>query len=252
MKRGLIAAALVAGSVAFPSDRVACAAEIKVMSSVGYSGAVSELARRFEGATGHRVVLDYSVVAVLMRKIDAGEAFDVAILSPAAIEELIRAGKIAADTRATIGRIGMGLGVRKGGPRPDISSPEALKRALLSAKSVGYSMEGGSGKVFAGLLDRMGIAGEMKPRIKAVGVPTIKAVIDGETEFVFTSVTLILTEPAAELVGRLPPELQSYTVPTAGANAGAKESEAAKAFIRFLMSPAAVPVLEAYGVEPSR
>jgi molybdate transport system substrate-binding protein len=249
MRCDLIATALVAVSIALPNGSVARAAEIKVMSSVGYSGAISELARRFEGMTGNKVVLEFSVVAVLKRRIDAGEAFDVAVLSPALIEELIQAGKIAADTRATIGRIGMGLGVRKGGPRPDLSSPEAFRRALLSAKSVGYSTEGGSGKVFLGLLDRMGIAAEMKPKIKAVGIPTIKAAVDGETEFVFTSVTLILTDPAAELVGRLPPELQSYTVPTAGANAAAKEAEAAKAFIRFLTGPAAAPVLEAYGVE---
>jgi molybdate transport system substrate-binding protein len=238
---------LVAISIAFPNGSVADAAEIKVMSSVGYSGAVSELARRFEGATGHKVALEFSVVAVLKRRIDAGEVFDVAILSPALIEELIQIGKIAADTRVTIGRIGMGLAARKGGPRPDIGSPEALRRALLGARSVGYSTEGGSGKVFIALLERMGIAAEMKPRIKAVGVPTIKAVIDGETEFVFTSVTLILTDPAVELVGRLPAELQSYTVPTAGASTGA--NEAGRAFIRFLTSRDAAPVLEAYGVE---
>jgi molybdate transport system substrate-binding protein len=246
------AAAVLAVAIALPNGGLAHAAEIKVLSSVGYKGAISELARRFEVAAGHKVVTDFEVVAVLKRRIDAGEAFDVAVLSPTLIAELIQAGKIVADTRATIGRIGMGLGVRKGGPRPDMSSPETFRQVLLGAKSIGYSKEGGSGKTFFAMLDRMGIAAEMKPKVKAVGAPTIQAVINGDTEFVFTSVVLILSDPAVELVGRLPAELQSYVVPTAGANAIAKEPEAAKAFILFLTAPAAAPVLKAYGVEPGQ
>jgi molybdate transport system substrate-binding protein len=144
----------------------------------------------------------------------------------------------------------MGLAVRKGGPRPDISSPDAFRQALLGAKSVAHSREGSSGDTFFGVLDRLGITAEMRPKVKAVGAPTIQAVINGDTEFVFTSVGLILADPAVELVGRLPPELQSYVVPTVGTNAAAKEPVAAKAFIRFLTSPAAGPVLKSYGVDP--
>jgi molybdate transport system substrate-binding protein len=200
---------------------------------------------------GHKIVMDFEIPAVLKRRIDAGEPFDVAILGPAQIEELIGAGKVVPDTRATIGRVGMGLGVRKGGPRPDISTPEAFRQALLGARSVAYSKEGGSGRVFFGVLDRLGITAEMKSKVRAVGVPTIQAIISGDTEFVFTSVVLILSDPGVELVGWLPPEFQSYVIATAGANAASKEPEAASAFVRFLTGPTAAPVLKAYGVETS-
>lgn len=228
---------------------LARAAEIKVMSSVGYSAAVNELSRRFESQIKHKVVIEYEVVAVLRRRIDAGEAFDVAILSPEMIDQLIAAGKVASDSRATLGRIGMAFGVRRGGPKPDIKSQEALRRALLDAKSIAYSKEGGSGKTFAALLDRLGIAEEMKPRIKAVGAPTTQAAVRGEAELVFTSVTAILADPTVELVGRLPAELQTYVTPTLGVSTAAKDLAAANAFFRFLTSAAAAPALEAYGVE---
>jgi len=246
------AVAVVAVAIALPNGGFAQAAEIKVISSPGVRGAMSELARRFEGVTGHKVVVDFNVFAILRRRIDAGETFDVAILSPANFEELIQAGKIAADTRTAFGRTGMGLAVRKGGPRPDIISPEAFKQAMLNAKSIAYSKEGGSGKIFLAVLDRVGIASEMKPKVKAVAgghTRLFQAVIEGDTEFGFAPVGSILADPAVELVGGLPPELQTYAVFTVGANEAAKEPEAAKALIRFLTGPAAAPVLKAYGVE---
>jgi len=135
------AAVILFVDLALPVVQLAQAAEIKVMSSAGYSGAINELSRRFESQTKHKVVLDYEVNAVLRRRIDGGEAFDVAILSPEMIDQLATAGKIAPDSRATLGRIGMGLGVRRGGPKPDMKSQEALRRALLEAKSVAYSRE---------------------------------------------------------------------------------------------------------------
>ncbi len=242
-------AAVVAVAIASPNGGLVHAAEIKVISSPGVKGAMSELARRFEGVTGHKVVVDFAVIAVLKRRIDAGEAFDVAILSPALIEELIQAGKIVADTRATFGRTGMGLAVRKGGPRPDISSPEAFKQAMLNAKSIAYATEGASGKIFLAALDRLGIAAEMKPKVKATVGLTIQPVIEGDTEFAVTGVGQILADPTVELVGALPPELQTYVVFTVGANAAAKEPQAAKALILFLTGPAAASALKAYGVE---
>jgi len=245
------AAVVMTVAIALPNGRLAYAAEVKLISSPGVKAAISQLARRFEGETGHRVVVDFEVFAVLKRRIDAGEAFDVAILSPALIEELIQARKIVADTRATFGRTGMGLAVRKGGPRPDISSAEAFKQAMLNAKSIAYLKEGGSGKIFLAVLDRMGIAAEMKPKVKAVGL-ALQAVIEGDSEFAFTGVGLILADPAVELVGGLPPELQTYVVFTLGANAAAKEPEAAKALIRFLTGPTAASVLKEYGVEPGQ
>ena len=246
----IVAAAttIMTGAIALPNGGLTHAAEVKVISSRGVQAAISELARRFEGETGHRVVVDFEVFAVLKRRIDAGEAFDVAILSPALIEELIQARKIVSDSRATFGRTGMGLAVRKGGPKPDIGSPDAFKQVMLNAKLVAYSKEGGSGKIFVAALDRMGIAAEMKPKVRAVDSP-LNAVIDGDVELAFTGVGQILADPAVDLVGGLPPELQTYVVFTLGANVAAKEPEAAKALIRFLTGSAAAAVLKGYGVE---
>ena len=246
-----IAAAVLAFAIASSYSGLAYTAEIKVVSSSAYRGTISELARKFESATGHKVLTDFEVVAVLGRRIDAGEAFDVAVLDRAHIEAQIKDGKMFADSRATIGQFGRGLGVHKGGPKPDMGSPEAFRQALLDAKSVAYPREGGSGRLFLSLLERLDIAAKMKPKLKPAARPR-QAVIDGEAEFVFAMVDEILSDPALELVGRLPPELQQYATPMIGASTASKAPEVAKAFIRFLTSPAAAPVLEAYGVETKR
>lgn len=249
--RTVVAAAAIVAAVVLESGGLARAAEIKVISSPGIKGAMSELVRQFEGVTGHKVVVDFDLFASLRRKIDAGEGFDVAVLSSANFEELTQAGRLVADTRAPFGSTGMGLAVRKGGPRPDISSPEAFKRAMLNAKSVAYLKEGGAGRIFLATLDRAGIAAEMKPKVKAVG-STLQAVVEGDAEFAFAPVGTILADPAVELVGGLPSELQTYVVFAAGASAAAQDPEVAKALIRFLTGPAGAPVLKAYGVETGR
>jgi molybdate transport system substrate-binding protein len=226
------------------------AAEIRLLSSPGVAGPVRELVRQFESATGHKVVLDIAVFAAQKRRIDAGEAFDVAILSPALMEDLIQSGKIIADTRVTLGRTGLGLAGQKGAPKPDISSTVAFKQAMLNAPSVAYSAEGGSGKPFLSALDRLGIAAEMKPKLRALSGSTTRPVASGDVTFAVTGVGIILADSGVELVGTLTPEIQTYVVFTLGASALSKEPEAAKAIIRFFTSPDTVPVLNAYGVEP--
>ncbi|MBI2296454.1 MAG: substrate-binding domain-containing protein [Betaproteobacteria bacterium] len=244
-----VTAAVVTFLVALSKGGLANAAEIKVFSGTGVRTVVSELGRQFEEATGHKLVMQFGVFAVLKRRIDAGETFDVAILNPVLTDELIQVGKVAADTRAILGRSGIGVAVRKGAPKPDISSVEAFTRTMLNAKSVAYSKEGGSGKVLLAGLDRLGIAAEMKPKLKAYGRPE-EAVVAGEAELGVTGIGPILAAADAELVGALPPELQSYIVFTAGASAASKEPEAARALIRFLTAPAAAPVMKANGLEP--
>lgn len=228
---------------------VASAAEIKVLSGRALKGAVSELGSQFEGATGHKLVTDFANFSVLKRRIDAGETFDVAILSPAIIDNLIKLEKVAADTRATLGRTGIGVAVRRGAPKPDISSVEAFKRAMLDAKSVAYSKKGTSRKVLLAAFDRLGIAAEMKPKLKAYGKPE-EAVVAGEADLAVTGIGPIVAATGAELVGGLPSEIQYYVVFTAGANAASKEPEAARALIRFLTTPAAAQVMKAKGLEP--
>ena len=247
-----IVAAGMAVLIGLTQARIAGAAEIKILSSTGVRGVLVELGQQFESATGHKLVMEYDVFAVLKRKIDAGDTFDIAILSPALIDDLIKQGKVAADTRVTVGRTGMGVAVRRGASQPDIGSVEAFKRALLNAKSVGYPKEGASGVHFLSVLDRLGIAGDMKPKLKPFegGGPPVQPFAAGEPELVVGGTTLFPAMPGAEPVGSFPPELQTYMVFTAAVSATAKEPEAATALIRFLTAPAAVPVIKAKGMEP--
>jgi molybdate transport system substrate-binding protein len=166
--------------------------------------------------------------------------------------ELIRSGKIAADGRANFGRVGMAVGARKGASKPDVSSPEAFRRTMLNARLVSYSKEGLSGVAFLSALARLGIVEAMQPRIKAYETGgSASAVANGEADLIVTALGPLVAEPGLEIVGMLPPELQTYVHFTAGVSAAAKEPQTAKALIRFLTGPAAAPVLKAKGLEPS-
>ena len=195
-------------------------------------------------------MIQYEVSGLFKRKIDSGEPFDVAISTSPVIDDLINSGRILAGTRANVAYAGVGIGVRAGTPKPDISSVEALKRALLSSNSVAHSKEGESGVYFKGLLERLGIAEEMKPKLKPMaGNTLVQAVPRGEAEMVVMAMSVILTS-GAELVGPLPSELQSYIRWVAGVGTAAEQPDAAKALIRFLTAPAAVRAIKAKGMEP--
>ena len=225
-------------------------AEIKLLASPGVRGVVEELLPPFEKATGHRVVADFAVIAILKRRIDAGETFDVVIPGPELIDDLVRKGKVAADTRAAFGRTGIALGVRKGAPKPDISTPQNLKRALLEAKAVGHSKEGQSGAGFLEALNRLGILQEMRPKLRAMtGDELSAAILRGELDIVVGGTGPIMEMRGADLLGGLPPGLQSYVRFAIGASATARDPEASRALVRFLTSPSAAPVLRAKGVE---
>ena len=229
-------------------------AEIKVIGSTGVASTVIELGRQFEAKSGHRIQTDFAVIAVSKRKIDAGATFDIAILSPDAIESLIGQRKVAADTRTEFGRTGLGVGVRRGAAKPDISTTAAFKATLLAAKSVSHSTEGLSGVAFRAALDRLGIAAEMKPKLRAFSdnVARARALAAGEIELVVTGVGPVLAMAEAgeaDFVGTLPAEIQDYVVFTAGVSTAARDPAAAEAFLRFMTSPAAAPVFKAKGME---
>ena len=237
---------------ALSNGGLAHAAEIKVLSSPAMRGVITELRVQLEGATGQKLLVDFDVFAVLKRRIDAGETFDVAILSPALIDELIKLGKVAADTRADLGRHGTGLGMREGSSKPDISSVEAFRRTMLNAKSVAYFREGTASLHFLSVLDRLGIAKDMKARLKPYETADVaQAVLTGEAQFVVAGIGTILALPGVEVVGGLPLELQSFTAYTAGISATSTQPDAAKRLIRFLTSPAAARVIKANGFEPT-
>jgi molybdate transport system substrate-binding protein len=234
----------------FSDGSCAMAAEIKVIGSPGVRGAVSELSRQFENTSGHKVVTDFAVIAVLKRRIEAGEAFDVVIPGPELIDDLIRQGKVAADTRVAFGRTGLGVGVRKGAPKPDISTVENLKRALLSAQVVAHSKEGQSGVHFLEVLNRLGIAQDMRPRLRTYdGNGMAVAMQNGEVDIAVSGMGPILELQGADFLGGLPTELQSYVRFAAGVSTTAKEPAAARALLQFLTSPTAAPVFKAKGLE---
>lgn len=226
------------------------AAEVKIIVANPMKAAVQELGAQFERDAGHRLVTKFVSGPVVKREIDAGETFDLAISATPVIDALIKEGKIVAGTRADVAYAGVGVGVRAGAPKPDIGSVEAFKRALLNTKSVAHSAEGPSGVYFKGLLDRLGIAEEMKPKLKPMsGDALANAVQNGEAEMII-SATSDIVGGGTVLVGPLPPELQSYIRFAAGVGTNARETEAAKGLIKFLTAPAAVQVIKANGMEP--
>ena len=227
------------------------AAELKVLASNGVKEALNELAPAFERATGHKLAIAFGLAAALKRQIEAGEAFDLAILPAAAIDDLIKQGKMDAGARAPIASSGVGIGIMKGARRPDIRTPRALKRTLLAADSITWAKEGQSGIYFAGLLERIGIAEQMKPKIvhATSGVEVGQLLAGGEVQLGIILVNELMAAPGVEVLGPLPPELQKYTVFHAGVGVGSKDSSAAKALIKFLTTPAAGAVFKSKGQE---
>lgn len=227
------------------------AAEITVLSGTGARAAVSELSAQFERASGHKVRVRFAVNPEVKRIIEAGESFDVAILNPPVLDDLIRQRKVAADTRTVLGRSGIGVGVRDGAPNPDISTVAAFKRTLLDARSIAYPGDGASGRYFVGLVERLGMTAEMKPRMRPMPAEyNVEAVARGEADLVVVVASRISGVPGVRLVGRFPHELQTWIGFTAGVATAAREPDAARAMLRYFTAPAAAPVLRAAGVEP--
>ncbi|MGW8183913.1 MAG: molybdate ABC transporter substrate-binding protein [Burkholderiales bacterium] len=224
-------------------------ATITVMASAAFKEAYLELVPQFERASKHKVNNLWVPSVQMMSRLKGGEKVDLVILSADSLDELIKAGIIA--SRTDLARSGVGMAVRAGAPKPDISSAEALKRAVLAAKSVVYST-GPSGIYLAGLFRRMGIEDQVKPKLKQVqGEPAGASVARGEAEIGFQQMSELLPVPGIDIVGPLPPDAQKITTFSAGLHAQANEPDAAKALVQFLTSPEAAPVIRRKGMEPA-
>ncbi len=227
------------------------AAEIKVMSSSAMKAALLELVPRFERATGHKVVASWIPGVDLMRRVKDGEAGDLVIMQASSIDELIKLGRIAPGSRVDLAKSGVGVAVRAGAARPDISSAAALERALLAAKSIAYST-GPSGVYLAGLCQRLGIADELQARLRQVkGEPVGAVVARGEAEIGFQQVSELLPVTGIDFLGPLPADIQQVTVFSSGLQVGAQAPAAAKALVEFITAPAAAPVIRMKGLEPA-
>jgi molybdate transport system substrate-binding protein len=226
------------------------APEIKVWTARAIATVLAEVGPQFERTTGYKLAISSDLPTEFARRANAGEPFDVLISGSAPVDEWIKEGKIIADTRADIARSGIGVEVRAGARKPDVSSVEAFKRALLEAKSIAY-LKVGSGVYVAGMLERLGIAEALKSKVTRPESDIVSELVaKGEVELGMVVITQILTTPGVELVGPLPPEIQSYVTFTAGISANSKAPEAARRLIKFLTGPAATPVIKAQGMEP--
>jgi molybdate transport system substrate-binding protein len=237
---GAIAVAAGAAMLALFGAGSADAAELKLQVSNALKSSMEELAPQFEKASGNTLSITFGAAAEIKTAIEKGAPVDVAILTSAVTDDLIKEGKLTAAGRADIARAGAGVAARKGAPKPDIGTTEAFKHTLLEAKSIAYVAAGATAPYILSVFDRLGIADQVKPKLKPqpTSNPAAKAVANGEAELGITQISEILPYTGAELVGPMPPELQLYTVFPAAVAANSKEADAAKALIKFLTAPA--------------
>ncbi len=247
-----IAAAAGACMLALLGTGAADAAEIRVLVSNALKSTMEELTPQFEKASEHKLSLTFGAAAEIKTSIEKGAAVDVAILTAEVTDDLVKEGKLTAAGRTDIARSGAGVAARKGAPKPDISTTDGFRRALLDAKSIAYVAAGATAPYILSLFDRLGIADQVKSKLKPqpTSNPAAKAVANGEAELGITQISEILPYPGAELVGPIPAEIQLYTVYPAAVAADTKEPDAAKALIKFLTAPAAAAVLKAKGLSP--
>jgi molybdate transport system substrate-binding protein len=228
------------------------AAEIQLAGPGFFKGLLGHFGPQFQKATGNRVVLvKRGSGGRLKRQIESGQKFDIAILPSRFMDALIKSGKIAAGSRTDIGRTGLGLAVDQGGPKPVINSVDAFKRALLNAKSILHS-KGGTGRRFIAVVNRLGIAEDMKSKLKRnKSGSTLRALAKGRAQFAVSNVSAILGNSAiVDYVGPLPGRLQTWSVYSAGISSAAKDPKGARDFIKFITTSKAVSVLKAKGLEP--
>ena len=231
----------------------AAGAELRVFSAGAVRAIVTELAQTFQQETGHTVTLSFGTVGVTRGKLASAEPVDVVIMTDAAVDDVIREGALVAGSRADLARTGMGVGVREGAPRPDISTPEAFKATLLAAKSLVYvdpAQGATSGIHFKGVLKRLGIAEAVRAKTQLVagGYPAEK-VASGEAEIVVHQISEIVPVKGVVMIGPLPAELQKVTVYSAGLATRSSQPATARAFMAFLVRPAFKAKFAAAGLD---
>ena len=239
-----------AAAVVLTNPVVESAAEIRVFTARAIATVLAEAGGEFERASGRKLIVISDLPAGFLRRANAGEKFDLVISGPDPIDGWIREGRLVAATRTEIARSGIGVEVRAGSPRPDISTVDALKRALLNARSVAY-LKVGSGVYLDGLLERLGIHEAIRPKATRPDTDIVSELVaKGDVELGVTVITQILTTRGVDLVGPLPPEVQSYVTFVAAAGAESNAKDAARELIAFLKGPRAVAVMKTQGMEP--
>jgi molybdate transport system substrate-binding protein len=225
--------------------------ELRIFATRSIATVLEKIGGEFELRTGRKLNVTTDVAARMVRRINAGEPFDFLVAAPAHIDALINEGKIIAETRADLARSGIGVAVRAGVSKPDVSSVDAFKRALRRARSIAYLKEGQSGVYVAGVIERLGLAEAIRSKLTLPETDIVSELVSrGEVELGIVVITQILTTRGVTLAGPLPPEIQSYITFTGGISAHSKSVDAAKELMAFLKSPAATRVMRSQGMEP--
>ena len=224
--------------------------EIDVLSSIATREAYNELVPQFERASGDKVITTWAGTVDIVKRMAAGEVHDLVVISSTELDELIKQGRLAAGSRVDLARCGIGVALRVGAPKPDIGSADALKRTLLAAKTVGYT-SGPSGVYMGGLIERMGIAADIKPKFRSVpsGGTIGTIVASGDCEIGFQQISELVHIKGIDYVGPLPAEVQRVTIFSTGIPVGAKNPDGAKKLVKFLTTPAAAAEMGKHGLE---
>jgi molybdate transport system substrate-binding protein len=227
-------------------------AKIKVLTSNSMHAVMDGLTPQFERETGHEVLISYDPAKIMLKRILGGETPDLVILGAPVMDELIKRGKIAPSSRCNLAHCGLGMAVRAGMPKPKIDSVEAFKAALIDAASVAYTVDGASGIYFSDLINRLGIAQQVKAKARTRPSGLIgELLVSREAEIAVQQIPELIAVSGVELVGPFPKELQNITVVSAGILVDAEQPSAALALLKFLSTPAAARVLKSKGMEPN-
>lgn len=237
-------------------DTTAWAAEIKVFSTIGVQAALEELTPTFEKASGHKLSVTWATAALLVKRVQGGETADIMVLTKQSLETLVKEGKASTAPDAVFASSGMAMVVKAGSPKPDITTPDALKQTLLKAKAIAYSNPaygGASGVYLAKLLEKMGIAEEMKAKTRHPPPSGNAAhlVLSGEADLAIQQEPEVISVTGVDLVGPLPGDLNNITAYAAGPGAGTAQGDAARTLIKFLHSPEAQAVFKKRGLKPA-
>ncbi len=226
--------------------------EVRILVSDGMKPVVEELTPQIEKAIGHKLAPTFNSSKNLRDKIGSGQAFDAVVITDEVLDDLIKQGKVTSASRADIAHTGISVGVKAGSPKPDVSTPAAIKRAILNAKTISFNPTGASAPHIYAMFEKLGIADAVKPKLmldSEAGRPQ-KNVAEGKADLVFSLVPEVEFFPGVDLVAPIPAEFQSYVKFAAGAAPTARDAKAAQAFIQFLASSKAVPVIKSKGMEP--
>jgi molybdate transport system substrate-binding protein len=230
------------------------AVELKLLTAGAFKSTAMALLPEYERTSGNKVSVETETVGALMKRIEAGESFDVVVMTPETVDQLTSKGKVISGSRTNLARVGVGVMVKTGANKPDISTVEAFKKALLDAKSVSFidpASGGSSGIYMEKLIERLGISDQVKPKEKLKqGGSVADYVESGQAELGIQQISEILPHAGVTLVGPLPKEIQNYTVYAAGIGAGTQDGDAAKALIASVVSPSAQALFKSKGMEP--